>query len=540
MEALSDSTEPLPPTERRRAVRPVARARTARPAAISHPGNFRALQRTLITGVGLYLAFALYIAFGKDQLLEAVCGTTVILLALIPTILWVTGRAKGYPLLPLFCFCYTYTFGIQFLWNVSILRSVGHGDLIFACLSLCAFLLLATAIWYPFVRKARPAPRTVRMLEGTKATGALLTFFFLYTVFQMIEAAGQGWAIFGTAFSLVRSLMYSLGALSTFAICYSLGQRKLSSSAQIFYITLFVLAMAAGSSRLILIQTMSMCLLSILGFTLGRKSLPWKVIFLVVPLFVLLNYGKYSMRELTWTSSQSRMEFRLMPWEYPRFYALWMSKSLEYGNEKPKTFEKRADLLDRVSLLQMFIFIHQLSPRTIPFIGGETYSAILPSILPRIFFPNKVSALESTNLISIHYGLQSREATNTTTIGWGLFAEAFANFGTPGILSLGVILGLFFGWATRFTMGYPILSARGLFAVVLMSTAFQTEYTAATAVSATFQAIVLLALMSLVFMRPMPVPASSLLMSGPEFIKQFIPPRRSRPRPRPRPRRLSM
>ncbi|MDC0359009.1 hypothetical protein OAO01_09355, partial [Oligoflexia bacterium] len=130
-----------------------------------------------------------------------------------------------------------------------------------------------------------------------------------------------------------------------------------------------------------------------------------------------------------------------------------------------------------------------------------TYAIIPQLLLPRILNPGKIASHEGTYLLNIHYGLQTRSATRSTTIGWGLVNEAYANFGFLGCLALSVLLGTLYGAIAKWSVFTPILSARALFAVILMSLAVQREMTAGVYVSVLFQAIVVLLALAFVFMK---------------------------------------
>ena len=67
------------------------------------------------------------------------------------------------------------------------------------------------------------------------------------------------------------------------------------------------------------------------------------------------------------------------------------------------------------------------------------------------------------------------EEAQQTTIGFGMVAESYANFGLYGTAMIGIFFGLFFKKATGWTRESPIFSYPGLFTVVLMAWTFQTE-----------------------------------------------------------------
>lgn len=125
-----------------------------------------------------------------------------------------------------------------------------------------------------------------------------------------------------------------------------------------------------------------------------------------------------------------------------------------------------------------------------PGLQGASYAIIPTLLVPRVLAPDKPTSHEGTTLLNIHYGLQRRDDTVTTTIGWGLFNEAYGNFGYAGVVGLGVVLGLAFGAFARWTQDVPELSARFLAGVLVLSIAFQTEFSAGVLVTSLFQSAV--------------------------------------------------
>jgi hypothetical protein len=142
-----------------------------------------------------------------------------------------------------------------------------------------------------------------------------------------------------------------------------------------------------------------------------------------------------------------------------------------------------------------------MTPDEVSFMDGETYAVIPILLVPRILYPNKPASHEGTYLLNIHYGFQTREATATTTIGWGLLNESYANFGYVGVGLLAVILGAYYAVVSRWAQRAPVLSFRSLFAIVVASYAFQTEIAAGVYVSALFQSICALLVVAALFMR---------------------------------------
>jgi len=99
-------------------------------------------------------------------------------------------------------------------------------------------------------------------------------------------------------------------------------------------------------------------------------------------------------------------------------------------------------------------------------------------------------AHESTYRLSVYYGLQNEEDTKSTTIGFGMLSEAYANFGFTGAAILGALFGFVFKKVSIWTRFSPMLSYGGLLLVLLMAWSFQTELTLSIWLSSMFQACV--------------------------------------------------
>ena len=144
----------------------------------------------------------------------------------------------------------------------------------------------------------------------------------------------------------------------------------------------------------------------------------------------------------------------------------------------------------------------QMAGNEVPFLMGASYEPVPAILLPRFMVEDKPFSHEGTSILNIHYGLQDREGTTTTTIGWGLMNEAYANFGIVGAALLGALLGLVFATIERFGKDMPIDSLRVLYGFFFVGIAINIEATMGVFTSVWFQGSVglafLLPLMKLV------------------------------------------
>jgi hypothetical protein len=142
-----------------------------------------------------------------------------------------------------------------------------------------------------------------------------------------------------------------------------------------------------------------------------------------------------------------------------------------------------------------------MSPNEVPYLDGATYSLIPGLLVPRVFSPEKSASHEGTYLMNIHYGFQTRESAERTTIGFGLLNESYANFGLPGMAGLAVLMGAYYALVARWARNVPVLSFRAVFAIIVASYSFQTEFAAGVYVAALFQSTMALIGLSIIFMR---------------------------------------
>jgi hypothetical protein len=122
-------------------------------------------------------------------------------------------------------------------------------------------------------------------------------------------------------------------------------------------------------------------------------------------------------------------------------------------------------LLERTSLLHMVLAVQEATPSIIPYLEGGTY-ALLPSMLvPRFLEPDKMESQAGLNLLSVRYGRELAEDIYKTTIGWGMVAEAYANYGNPAVIVVGALFGAFCGMLMRLSATAGPLSLAMLIAI---------------------------------------------------------------------------
>ncbi len=441
--------------------------------------------------------------------LAAILITTA---ALLPAYLWCSGRALGMPIFPLFALTFIWTYALPLVCNHPRVIEYSPDSHLFASLTVTGFLALGTFIWFQFVKSAPPVPKSYLALNPRKGD-ALFLFALAVGVFFNIYNT-SGWSLLEPGiFAILRGVVLGLSTLASFVLSYHAGTKELSKQQYRLFICLLMALIVTSSVSLLLVGAASTILISIAAFSIGRKKIPLLLIIITFICLSFLHYGKGEMRDKYWFGGQ---DFYIEIWDYPAFYAEWAGYSLNYllTNQNQNdialsgSYQEKASFLERSSILHLLLLTQNQSPETKPYLYGLTYAIIPELLVPRIFSSNKIASHEGTYLLNIHYGLQTREGTLRTTIGWGLLAESYANFGLCGCAGLAVLLGFGYGKTTRWTINAPILSAQYLFAAVVMTFAFQTEFSAGVYVAALFQSSVALGGIVVFLMRPYKVQSS--------------------------------
>jgi len=441
-----------------------------------------------LIALGLFL-FELFWS-ATSSLVTNLSAILITAAALLPSYLWCSGRALGMPIFPFFALTFIWTYALPLVSNHPKVATYSSASHFFASCTVAGFLGLGTLIWFQFVKSTPLPPKSYRALSSHKGVVFFLWVMVAGVLFNMCFVGGW-FFLDGGAFSIVRGAILGLTALATFVLAYQLGTQELSKTQASLFLFLLVAYMITNTIGLLIIGAASTFLVATIAFIIGRQKIPILTILIVLVCLSVLHYGEGEMRAKYWFSGQTTF---VQPWEYPAWYTEWTGYSFKFLDEQnnlPKS-QERVSLFQRSSVIHLLLLAQDKSPDTLPFLYGQTY-AILPQLLvPRIFNSNKIRSHEGTYLLNIHYGLQSRQDTFTTTIGWGLLAESYANFGLLGCGGLAIVLGVAYGQSTRWSLNTPILSAPSLFAVLMMTFAFQTEWTAGVYVAALFQSSMVL------------------------------------------------
>ena len=160
-------------------------------------------------------------------------------------------------------------------------------------------------------------------------------------------------------------------------------------------------------------------------------------------------------------------------------------------------------MFERSSLLQMLLNAEAMTPTRIDFLYGETYALVPSMLLPRFIWPDKPTSQSAMTMLNLRYGLLELNKTGqvTTSIGWGLIAEGYVNFGFLGVAGIGLLTGLFSGGMERWSAGRPLFSLPTLLAIISMVTLITLENDLSYLITVLWQSFIALAIVFYVLAR---------------------------------------
>ena len=388
----------------------------------------------------------------------------VVIPAVLPLYLWVRAGTPGMPTLPIIA-------GLSIIYYaVPLLR----GDLptddpaaIFqAAIAVAGFLLSAALFYQPFLLAV--ARRPERGPSSANVSIAALTFAGLAAGIVFYLALFENFLDWlGPFIGVARAVGLTFASIG----CYLAGAGRARGELPGVLGALALLGVTAivlfSMNGLLLVGGVINILAAVLGYVVSARRIPWVTLLLVFALISVFQAGKAEMRDKYWDADRqipvSAIPATTIEWFQDGVDSLWSGSG------------SSIDVLERASLLWIVMRIQAATPDYVPYLNGETY-ALLPSIvLPRFIEPDKVKSQAGLDLLSVRYGFQSAEDTDRTTIGFGLVAEGYANFGTIGVLAVGALFGALCGVITWFSAGASPVSLRMFIAIAATTVLLNVE-----------------------------------------------------------------
>ena len=453
----------------------------------------------MVSGLSCY-----FITTSQADFLSIISALIIAIAALYPSYLWCCDRAKGLPLFPLLAINFLFTHSFPLINNHKQIAKYTPSQHLIASLIVASFLGVATFCWLSYVKKAPVNNSYSKEFGKTQIFPFFIASLILRIIYEVGMISGFIWLILPSSFiSVIRALSGTISILAIITISYLLGGKLLTKNQAFLFLSLMVVIIFVSGVSLYLNTFGLYVLLGCIGWMLGAKKIPWRLLLISFVILSFLNLGKASTRNYYWKRSNSAIQ----PLEYIQVYKHWIDNSLQKISEPETSIEYKNksknnnSLIERSSLIHMLLKVQTATGKERPYLEGKTYSIIPQLLVPRFLNKNKIRGSSGNHMLTVYYGLQSYKATFKTSIGWGLLQEAYANFGWLGCLGLGVFLGNLYGWITRWSMNTSTLSFRFLVALLFLMLAFKREFTMGSFVSVAFQSLVILFAIRMFFMK---------------------------------------
>jgi|GEM_PF-574632 len=450
----------------------------------------------------LFLVGYAFWHLGASNLLSIIGYVLIVAAWAIPSGLWCLGHVHGLPLYPVFCSVNMLAFSLPLLSHHPVVELYPPSEHLWAGYAVACTLIAGTIPWYYMTRKHGQAPALCLQMDDKGGESILITAMAASLFFNFGRMTGMVILESGF-FSLASGIIEGLSMLGIFVLGQRFGSGRLQKKYSGLYFLLLILISCIQLTSLFLVNLFSTAILAVSGYFLGARRIPWIVLITLGLGLAFLHGGKSEIRYDYWSESRY---FTISSFEeFSKIYTKWFDYSLQHFTKKSHFEEdEESNIVERTSLVHLLLYMRDMTNHGHPYLNGESYTIIPALLLPRFLNPNKLWSHEGTYRLNIHYGLQSREDTLTTTIGFGLINEGYGNFGLPGCILVGLAAGTFLGWVARWAWGMPVLSFRSLFSVLILGGTFQTEFSLGVFITSVFQGTMALSMFSFFFMKKSP------------------------------------
>jgi hypothetical protein len=182
-------------------------------------------------------------------------------------------------------------------------------------------------------------------------------------------------------------------------------------------------------------------------YFLVRRKIPLTMVAVSVVAVLFLQVGKKEFRNSYWEHGEAAGVLdRATSW-LNGSASKWSEALNSTGSDS--TGQLSSESLERTSLLPQVSHVLAVTPSQIPFQDGQTYSYMATALIPRFVWPDKPSVNDANRYYQLAFGLSKARDVNGVNIGAGCLAEAYINFGWPGVICIMFAIGIILGFYER-------------------------------------------------------------------------------------------
>lgn len=418
---------------------------------ISSRTQMRSSQRVwrlyfITASLGVLIVPPVY-AFYDFSYVKALLAMIALSGCLYPTARYFALRESGMPVMSVLCLAYALQFAIPIFTNVPEI-SLAYGevkylqdDYVVAALLITILGICALQIGYYTLQSgkfARSMPVIDLHLNEKKAfIYCVLVGFFLPLLLGLRTVLSEQQVLqFSSIFTLLQNQqLVVIGILGW--LVYS--GRSTKWHKLLLYLVVGI-AVWRGLSSAFLEQTIiPVAILFVTKWLYGRRVSILSISFMLA-VILFLSPVKGSFRQALWSDSVSVNVDSISDRAF-----LWVEQASQYWIEtlsgERKITDAASDATSRTDLIHQFAHIYSLTPDTVPFQYGSTYSYFAVALIPRAIWPDKPEAGSANNFFAVAYGITTEDGVKRSTFGVSLLGEGYINFGVAGVLLIMALQG---------------------------------------------------------------------------------------------------
>jgi hypothetical protein len=400
----------------------------ADPATAARPRDrdarrFRRYVTAFLVAAPPVLAWLVYRRPDTLTLDQALLAAAVVLLGFAPALAFLSAGARSpLPLLPLSGMFYALTFGLPAFsedldWRGVSADAVTRAFVLTVCGLSVMYLAYALSGRLLF-RRLRPvtipgrlSPSRLRLVAWA-GFAAHLAYTFTPAL-QQVPSIGHffqplGWLAMGLLYlSWLQGRLPRAHALVFFGVALPLELlgRLASGALYEFFVVIVFLSLV---------------------YWQARRRVPWAVLAAATLFFVLLNDVKFEYRGRV---SLAELDTRDI---WAKVTTLADVLTERYGNLQNGPADAAVSSVNRIGHIVVLAYVVETTPDSVPYWGGETYTFLLASVVPRFLWPEKPEA-GFGNEFGRRYGfLHPRNYDTTINVPW--LAEFYMNYGAAGVI----------------------------------------------------------------------------------------------------------
>ncbi len=440
-------------------------------------------RKLFLTGLSLLALAVLYLSATANvaDSLHLFLGLSIFILSVMPALLWARSGGSRFPVFETILILCANAYALPMLnareqlsdYSTEVITRAG-----------CAVLLYQLSALLVYLRTTGQPGRSPfwRTSLLTDQIERFIVYGLIFSTTYIAISTFTTW-IPADLETVLRAIFYGIGILCTFVSAQRWGRGELTGGEKFTLLATLIPQLIFMSVGLLLIGAIGLIGIALLGYLAGGKRIPWLVVAVTFILLAVLHTGKTRMRTKYWEERAPLPTFT----QVPAYFAEWIDYGLEPTSGDKSVSRK---MLERTSLMHILCLIINFTPERQDYLYGQSYTHVLPQLIPRLFWPGKPRSHVATYELGIYYGLQDENATNSTTIAFGLLTKAYANFGFYGAIMLGVFWGFWLKKLQIWSSFSPMFSFAGLLMVLLTAWSFNAELTMAAWVSSLEQAVI--------------------------------------------------